>query len=174
MDPKWKIDPTKSWKAPENTYVRDANLPWCLCSLAEQQGNVTHYVGIAGVGHDAPLLPVGDPRIGFFGFDRLITFRDIADGSSNTIVIVETLRDVGPWIAGGYTTTRGLERPPYLGEDLDFDTAHRSSGFWSGWETNAAFLDGSARSFSENQAINPKTWKALVTIAGGEEFEIPE
>jgi hypothetical protein len=174
MDPDWKIDPMKSWKSPENRYVREGYMPVALCPL-EQQENVTDYVGIAGAGADAPTLPLGDPRIGFFGFDRLITKTDIKDGMSNTIGIAETHRDVGPWIAGGFTTARGLDpdQPPYIGEGGQFHSPHRISRSWSSeMQINAAFVDGSVRSL--NQSLDPKIWEAMATIAGEEKVEITD
>ncbi len=175
MDPNWKIDTKKPWDAPENGYVRETPFYYALCPLAENQTNVTYYVGIAGVGKDAAALPGGDPRTGFFGYDRLITAKDIKDGTSNSIGIAETHREVGPWIAGGYTTVRGLDpdQPPYIGEGGQFHSPHRISKFWgSEMHITAAFIDGSVRSFSES--LNPKIWEALATIAGEEKVEIPD
>jgi hypothetical protein len=176
MDPNWKINPMKSWDDPENRYVREATLAFVICPLGVQkQSNVTHFVGIAGVGKNAATLPVGDSRIGFFGFDRLITTKDIKDGTANTISIAETNRDVGPWIAGGYTTTRGLDpnQPPYIGDEGQFYSRHGTSSLWGGEiRINAVFIDGSVRSF--NETLDPKIWEALATIAGGEKVENPE
>jgi len=176
MDSNWKIDPLKSWEAPENQYVREANYLCALCPLGlQEQSNVTHFVGIAGIGKDAATLPLGDSGIGFFGFDRLITEGDIKDGMSNTIGIAETHRDVGPWIAGGYTTVRGLDpdQLPYIGKEGQFHSPHRISGFWGGeMYITTAFLDGSVRSFTAR--LDPKIWETLATIAGEEKVEIPD
>ena len=38
------------------------------------------------------ILPKGDPRCGFFGFDRRTTLADITDGAANTLMIVESGR----------------------------------------------------------------------------------
>jgi hypothetical protein len=40
---------------------------------------LTSYIGIAGLGADAPVLPKSDPRAGVFGYDRMTTVADIKD-----------------------------------------------------------------------------------------------
>ena len=51
----------------------------------------THYLGIAGVGEDAAMLPLSNQRAGFFGYDRKISERDIKDGLATTLAVAETL-----------------------------------------------------------------------------------
>ena len=68
-----------------------------------------HYVGIAGLGADAPTLPAGHPRAGVFGYDRQTRAVDIKDGLSNTMTLAETTAGIGPWTAGGPSTVRGLD-----------------------------------------------------------------
>ena len=65
------------------------------------------YIGIAGVGTDAPLLPKSDMRAGVFGHDRKATLADITDGTANTMLIAETGRVSGSWLQGGVATVRG-------------------------------------------------------------------
>jgi hypothetical protein len=52
--------------------------------------NNTSYVGMAGVGLDAPLLQTGRPNAGFFGYARRISRHDIKDRMSFTIAPMET------------------------------------------------------------------------------------
>lgn len=129
---------------------------------------VTHYVGLAGRGIDAPQLPPPDPDsislatvLGPFGYDRRIKLEDIKDGAGQTLLAIETAVDNGPWTAGGPPTLRGLDigRRPYLGRGAQFGGTHRGGA-------TALVADGSARFLSES--IDPDVFEALTTIAGGE------
>jgi hypothetical protein len=119
----------------------------------------THYVGIAGVGKDAPTLPANDKRAGAFGYNRATRFRDVRDGLSNTIGVTEASDDFGPWAAGGKPTIRALTTKPYINGPDGI-----GSPFPGGM--NAMLLDGSVRFVSEN--IDPSVLEALSTISGGE------
>jgi prepilin-type processing-associated H-X9-DG protein len=120
-----------------------------------------HYVGIAGVGADAPSLATGHPRDGIFGYDRQTRMVDIADGTSTTMMLAETTFANGPWTAGGPATVRGLDqgRQPYLGLGRQFGGAHPGGAM-------VAFADGSVRFLPET--IAPTVFEAIATIAGGE------
>ena len=101
--------------------------------------SLTHYVGIAGMGVDAALLPVEDHKAGVFGYDRKTRMEDIKDGTSTTLLVVETAKTNGPWTAGGRPTIRGLDpnQGAYLGPHGQFGCGHR------GEITNVVFVDGS-------------------------------
>jgi prepilin-type processing-associated H-X9-DG protein len=79
------------------------------------------------------------------------------------MMAVETSWQLGPWTAGGYPTSRGLDPSwqPYLGSGKQF------SGYHPG-KTNILLADGSARSISES--ISPQVFEALATIAGGDKI----
>ena len=132
------------------------------CSLA---GGIeaTPYIGIAGVGTDSPILPHGHPRAGIFGYDRRTRLADIKDGTAFTMVLAESERVVGPWLAGGPATVRGLDpgEQPYIGPGRQFGGMHSYRSI-----VNVAFADGSVRGISES--VNPRVFEALSTIAGGE------
>ncbi len=119
----------------------------------------THYVGLAGVGKDAPLLPITSNRAGVFGYNRKTRIRDITDGTSNTIMIGEASKDYGEWGAGGTATIRSLTKKPYI---------NGPDGIGGPFPGGCHFLmgDGSVRFVSEK--IDPKTLEALTTIRGGE------
>lgn len=121
----------------------------------------THYVGIAGVGVDAPRLPLVDRRAGVFGYDRQTRLEDIKDGTSTTMAVAETGRSNGPWTAGGPPTVRGLDpaRQPYLGPGRQFGGTHRGGAL-------VLFADGSVR-FLRN-SIDRRLFEGLSTISGGE------
>lgn len=121
----------------------------------------TPYVGIAGLGTDAPLLPKSDRRAGIFGYDRQTTLADIRDGTAATMMLAESGHVIGSWLQGGPATIRGLDSPnqPYIGPGRQFGGLHDGGAF-------IAFADGSVRWVSES--IDPRVFEALSTIAGGE------
>jgi Protein of unknown function (DUF1559) len=125
--------------------------------------SATHYIGIAGLGTDAPILPKGHTRAGFFGYDRRITLADIKDGASQTMVLAESERVAGSWLAGGPATVRGLDpaEQPYIGPGRQFGGLHDRI-------VNVAFADGSIRGISASVA--PRIFEAFSTIAGGEKL----
>jgi hypothetical protein len=146
------------------------NLFQCPSNLqppGPDEAMMLHYVGVAGVGSDAASLPLGAPGIGFFGYDRHPKKSDIIDGISKTIAVMETLREVGPWTAGGPYTVRGLSDPtdtPYLGRDGQWTTKHHI--------TNVLFADCSVRGMQESTSLS--VLEALATINGKENVLLPE
>ena len=126
---------------------------------AQAKEGTTHYVGIAGIGKDAPTLPKGHKRAGVFGYNRKISFADIRDGTSNTLAVSEASKKFGPWGAGGSSTIRAFVKKPYInGPD-------GIGGPFPGG-CNMLFCDGSVRFISNN--IDPSVLEALATMAGGE------
>ena len=121
----------------------------------------TPYIGIAGVGIDAPSLPKSNTRSGVFGYDRQTTLADIKDGPATSMMIAESGRMNGPWLQGGPATVRGLDTAnmPYIGFGRQFGGRHPACVL-------IAFADGSVRAVDER--INPRVFEALSTIAGGE------
>jgi type II secretory pathway pseudopilin PulG len=135
---------------------------------------LTDYIGISGVGPDAAEFALCYPGAGFFGCQRRLKLEDIKDGTENTLVVAETNRDNGPWTAGGFPTTRGLDpaRGPYLGTGGQFGSGHRSCTGWfslsSAVITNVVYADGSVRGLTDS--VSPQVLEALVTLAGGEDI----
>ncbi len=180
LDDAGQIDPTVAWDVgPQRTF---AVLPLepVLCpssSFQPAQGTYSStpslnrsrltelvpatYVGIAGIGNNAALLPAGDPKAGVFGYDRSTRLEDIRDGASSTMTVAETADLRGPWTSGGPATVRGVdpERQPYLGRGRQFGGNHEGG-------TLILFADGSVRFI--RGTIDPHVFEALATIAGGE------
>ena len=154
----------ESWESGINKMMAQNQVPVFLNpGLTETEGEdgvkVTHYVGVAGIGKDAPALPVTSERAGIFGIDRKTRFRDVTDGMSNTMMITEASDNFGPWIAGGQPTIRALTEKPYV-NGPDGIGGPFSGGF------NACLADGSVHFISED--IDPEVLEALATMAGGE------
>jgi prepilin-type processing-associated H-X9-DG protein len=181
------FDRSKPWDCQENLNprchgvegpVEDLGvIPFFLCPSNPKQSNkipnLTHYVGISGLGEDAAALDKDYPGVGILGYDRKLKLDDIIDGVSNTMVVAETSRDNGPWTAGGFPTVRGfaINGMPYFGKDAQFCAFHQKSVFSSGPKaTNIMFADGSVRSFAET--IDPRIFEAMATIAGGESIDL--
>lgn len=160
------INYSEPWDSPSNAQVVNVPLQQFLSTnhpsytqhLTGGQGK-SHYVGIAGMGVDAPTLPKEDPRAGIFGYNRIVRFEDVTDGLSNTIMAAETQENNGPWAAGGLSTIRGLDpaRQPYLGAGRQFG---RDGGGL------VLFADGSVKVLSSS--IDPKVLESMSTIHGGE------
>ncbi|AMV22825.1 hypothetical protein VT84_00335 [Gemmata sp. SH-PL17] len=135
---------------------------------------LTHYVGVAGVGADAAILPPGHPKAGVFGYDRRTGISDdFLDGLSNALLLIETARDPGHWAFGGPATVRGLEpsTAPYIGPGQQFGGFHNGGPVLVGSRTHTctvALADGSVRSLTN--ATAPEVLEALATVAGKEEL----
>lgn len=128
---------------------------------------ITHRVGVAGVGADAASLPLKHPRAGVFGHDRQTLITNVPDGTSNTLMLIETARDSGHWAFGGFATVRGFEpgAAPYIGEGRPFGGFH--GNYWLGERRCVvALADGSVRDFTTK--TDPALLEALATVAGKE------
>jgi hypothetical protein len=160
-----EIDKTAAWNVdPNDAFTsRRPGLLRCpaLFRVSPPPKITTNYIGVAGIGKDAPILPEGDPRCGVFGYDRRTTLADITDGAANTLMIVESGRATGSWLQGGFATVRGLDPTnlPYLGPNRQFGGLHQG-GAW------VATADGSVR--WARDSIDPRVFGAISTIAGGE------
>jgi prepilin-type processing-associated H-X9-DG protein len=171
----WLFDMARAWDDDANRITRGQGIGepvhvvrrvdvFCCPAATEPAGDpmpsMTSYVGITGLGTDSATLSKGDPRNGVFGYNRQTRTAEIKDGLSTTLAVVETTV-TGPWTAGGTHTLRGLDpdRKPYVGPGRQFGGNH-SGGIM------VLFADGSVRMLRDT--IDPKTFEALSTIAGGE------
>jgi prepilin-type processing-associated H-X9-DG protein len=153
----------EAWDAAANEKPRQANVAPFLCpaflrSFSDGRRGLTAYVGIAGVGRDAAVLPLTDPRAGIFGYDRTLTRGDISAGISTTMMAAETAHGNGPWLAGGPPTVRGLDPDcdRYLGLGRPFGGLHREG-------CNVLWADGSAHPVHND--IIPKRFRDSARIA---------
>ena len=164
------IDKTEPWDGSANVGIAGTRIGVLTCPdgpIGPAGGLMpTPFIGIAGLGTDAPTLPKGHPRAGVFGYDRQTALPDITDGQAFTMVVAESGRMMGSWLSGGPATVRGLDttEQPYIGRDRQFGGLHQRSG------AMVAFADGSVRFISDT--VDPKIFEALSTIAGGEPIPI--
>jgi len=155
------IDREQGWKSEDNAdFTTGFTIPALVNpQVAVEQDGVTHYVGIAGLGKDAATLPINGKGVGAFGYNRKLRYRDVTDGTSNTMCVTEASKNYGSWGAGGKSTLRSLTRKPYINGPDGI-----GSPFPGG--LNVLMLDGSVRFLSED--TDPAVIEALVTIHGGE------
>jgi prepilin-type processing-associated H-X9-DG protein len=146
------------WDHPHNAALLQTPMRMLQCPSDPAQTTVegfskTSYVAVTGADStDGP----GNPR-GIIGFDRGLSFNEIVDGTSNTILVAE-VTDGGPWFAGGVSTARRIE--DWLGKQTW--SQHASGG-------NFAFADGSIRFLSST--MDPRTLRHLATAQGQEPIE---
>jgi prepilin-type processing-associated H-X9-DG protein len=152
----------EAWDAPANAGLR-RNVPLFLCptfahDFSAGQVGLTSYVGIAGVGEDAAVLPCGDAQTGFFGYDRLIRAADISARLDATMAAIETTQANGPWSAGGSPSVRGapLDNSCCIGKDAAFGGLHRGGA-------KVLWADGSVRFVTEK--IDPELFRREACIA---------
>jgi prepilin-type processing-associated H-X9-DG protein len=147
-----QLHPSKAWDSDANRAAVNVSLSQYVCpsaglSRAPDTPGLTTYVGFAGVGADAATLPLSDPRAGFFGYDRLLTEKELQAlrGEANTAVAIETAFENGPWAAGGFPTVRGLppDEPFCIGPGRAFGGIHRTGA-------NVLFADASVRFFQND------------------------
>lgn len=133
---KYRFD--EPWNSPSNLQLAATMVPEYV-SPTEPHSTHTAYLALTGP------ATAFEPGPG-------TAFRDIADGASNTIVLVEADRAI-PWT-----------KP----EDIPYDAAQpmpELGGFFQGG-FHAAMGDGSVRFFSDR--IAPDLLRALITKSGGE------
>lgn len=108
-----------------------------------------------------------------FGYDRRVALADVKDGTSSTLLVLDSGTDLGPWARGGPTSVRGLAPAarPYLGVGRPFAGTHYDNGtvFRAGRPISgaAAMCDGSVREIRHTVAED--VLERLATMAGNED-----
>jgi len=137
---KFKLD--EPWDSPHNKPLLDRMPEFLLCpSRSQSDPTLTHYLGFEG-------------KRALFEKGAKIRFKDVYDGTSNTLAVVEA-EEGTPWT-----------KP----SDLPFDEAAPPSLYGAGSKHpggfNALKVDGSTRFIKKS--IGPLIFKVLITRNGGE------
>jgi hypothetical protein len=162
-----QMDKKDGWDAEENRYLALTTLRLLQCPAFPEKPPVstlipTHYVGMAGLGVDAVVLPEGDARAGFFGYEGSLTVAGLGKGTSAVLVALETASPTGAWTAGGPPTVRGLQDndAPLLGANGQFGGLHRGG-------TKALFADLSVRFLS--RSTDTEVMREMAVVDGKRE-----
>jgi prepilin-type N-terminal cleavage/methylation domain-containing protein len=153
------------------THVRSLYCPGWQHSFAPE---MTHYMALAGIHANAANLPAKAEGIGFMGHQRKTTFADITDGTSNTIIVMESSQ-VGEWARGSATIREFVPtHTPFHGADRAFGGMHihherLSLSGPKSLGVTMAMGDGSVR-FAGPIQNNSQLFATQVTIAGGESY----
>jgi|YNPMSStandDraft_2_1061718.scaffolds.fasta_scaffold25219_2 hypothetical protein len=165
------LDRQSPWSAEANQQAGTIRLRCALCPLWPVQDEPwpkaapAHYVAVAGIGPDAATLPLPEraapsPRAGPWRYDAPTPLSRIHNGLSNTLLCGETSYQIGPWLQGGWATTRGVDpgddAPPLLG------TSGQFGGFFPSG-SHFALCDGSVRLLSNR--TSREVFLMMATIA---------
>lgn len=154
-----QIDMKEGHGSATNSPLLSMTIPTYLNPGLTAEPGATHYVGIAGITEDGPTAELPSQIAGVFGYNRKTGFRDITDGTSNTVMVAESSGFTGPWGQGGASTIRAFTQQPYINGPDDIGGPYRGG-------CHMLLSDGSVRFVSEN--IDPSVVEALSTIQGGE------
>jgi hypothetical protein len=163
-----KLDPKAAWNGGPNAALANYRLGAAICpaQVRDYPPNKpvpTNYIAAGGLGLDTPAksLDDGGLRAGPYRYDGPTPFAAIKDGLRQTVQILETTADPGPWLRGGPSTLRGLDEKaiPYVGPGRPFGGCHPGGVYMS-------MADGSSRFVRDT--VDPAVFRALFTIAGGE------
>jgi len=157
-----RFDRSVGWDTEVNRRAASTQVPWFQCPACMEMAPagspaLTQYVGMAGVGGDAPLLPADNRCAGVFGYDRRTKREEITGGISYTMMVLETAAENGPWAAGGPSTLRSVDpaRQPYVGPGRPFGGLHRGG-------LNILFVDGAVPFYSDT--VDPQVFERLAVI----------
>lgn len=151
----------RSWRDPLNArFVRRRRTEFQNPEIEQLVGSAgypaTHFVGMAGVGDDAALLPVDHRRAGIFGYERRTTVDDVKDGLANTILSAGVQEHLGAWAAGGRASVRGFSRRPYV---------NGPDGFGSGQPDGMFVLTADGRARFISKAADPALLERMAAMS---------
>jgi len=152
-----RINLKEEWDSNQNKLAAMVKLPVLLNPTHPQDMvktyPVAHYIGITGIGQDPSKKP------GFFGSnDEGLKIRNITDGTSNTIMLIDARTKLGPWAQGGIGTARPLTQRPYINGKDGIGSYHEGG-------CHAVMSDGAVRFISDK--IDPTLLENLVQYKDG-------
>ncbi len=137
------------WDSPANQALANRMPAIFKCPSSPDPANVTNYMLVVG-----PETP--------FEEGQWRRFRDITDGTANTIMFVEVKGTNVNWLE---PTDIPFSEAALWPNAVGGKNATGVGSYHPGG-MNVAFMDGSVRFIADT--IDPKIWKALLTHAGGE------
>ena len=142
------------WNSPHNRKLIQRMPPVFENPKLKLKSGYTTYLGVSGKGGLFQPSTVANGLTN--SFQSPIGFRDIVDGTSNTILIVEANeQNAVPWT-----------KPSDLNMDQVKDLVEACSGIWPG-KVNVAFCDGACQSLDQ-QKLDQEKLRAMMTRDGGE------
>jgi hypothetical protein len=133
------------WNSEHNQRIADTVVQGYNCPSNPEPGTNTHYMAIVG---EEALFRGAEPT----------SFRDIQDGLSNTLMIVEVKESTTPWMEPVDLDVEKMQ--------IRINSSPSEMGSWHPGGAQVVLGDGSTHLLSET--INPETLRALVTRDGGE------
>jgi prepilin-type processing-associated H-X9-DG protein len=159
-----RLDLTRAWNDPANAAVLQTPLRLVQCPATpdfdpRRTPTPTSYVGLAGIDPEALALPRTSPRAGVFGYDRGVAQEEMTAGTAQTMMVVETAWQNGPWLASGPATARGLDPSveQYIGPGRPFGGLHTGG-------MNVLWGDSSVRWVSDQ--VDPRVFRRQATLSG--------
>jgi len=153
-----KVDFSAGAYSASNAALRTTRIPTFICpSDATNLPGAVNYAGCFA-GED---VAIDVDNTGLLFLNSSIGYQKIRDGASNTIAVLETRLDLGPWARGGPSTLRGFDPV-----DASLQGRNPSFGGHPGG-MNAAMADGSIRFVQQNVDLLT-VWRPLITASGGE------
>jgi prepilin-type processing-associated H-X9-DG protein len=143
-----QYDFSEPWDGPNNSRLLARMPPVYACPSTPNPGTNTAYVGVFG-------------EHCIFRGDKPVSFREIMDGTSNTLMVGEATHASIPWMK---PVDVDITAHPSIGDPDGFSSFHVGGA-------NFLLADGAVRFIS--QTINPLTLKALFTRDGGEVIPPP-
>ena len=134
-----------AWDGPSNARIASTPIPLYICpSYTSTNMTTTCYVAISG---DHTVMGAG----------KCIPFKEIKDGTSNTLMVVEACGMNIPWIKPQDLDENAVTR---VGDPNGISSKHVGGA-------HALMADGSVRFISEN--LSPAVLQSLITRDGGDQ-----
>jgi prepilin-type N-terminal cleavage/methylation domain-containing protein/prepilin-type processing-associated H-X9-DG protein len=161
-----RIDFGRPFDAKENAQAAAHVLPVYLCPSVTRSSYLKDGRGVCDYGgiYGERILSPNNPPKGVMLYDQTIKIRDLADGTTCTLIVSED-SDWGDmqWINGRniFDQAYAINAKPSTGQAMENEIRSQHPG-----GANGAFGDGSVRFLSE--AMDLKILAAICTRAGGE------